>query len=551
MEPLAEPGARGACATARSASCPSAGRRCTSTGSTNIRDWNISRQLWWGHRIPVWYCDDCDPPTTSSRAATTSTQCPHCGGPVRQDEDVLDTWFSSWLWPISTLGWPTRRRRTCARSIRPTCSSPRPEILFFWVARMIMSGYEFMGEAPFHTVYLHGTVRDTQHRKMSKSLGNGIDPLDVVQLYGADALRWTLIAGMGMGADIMLDPERPREVVRAGPQLRHEALEHRPLPARRTSATTPVRPLDEHRPRRARRAPTRGSSRASTRRSRMRSRRSGPLRPPRRRRCGATSERDAGLRLNEYAETARRFVWNELADWYLEAIKARLATPGDDREVARAVLVHAFDQALRLLHPIVPFVTEALWQRLPGRVDGEFLATARVAGARTRVATPMRGARVRARARGGERDAPACAREYGVAPGKSIEAFVVAVAGDRAPMLERRGGADRAAGARDARRRRRGAERRGGQRHQSRGGTELIVPLAGLIDVDEGMRAAARRSSRSSRSSSRRSRRGWRTRIRRARASRTSWTAERAKQRRVDDAARAAASRKVRALCGG
>lgn len=167
----------------------------------NIRDWNISRQLWWGHRIPVWYCDGCARVTASR---DDLTRCPDCGGRVRQDEDVLDTWFSSGLWPFSTLGWP--EATSDLKAFYPTdVLITAPDILFFWVARMIMTGFALMGEAPYHTVYLHGTVRDTKHVKMSKSLGNGIDPLDVVQLYGADALRYTVIAGMGLGADTILD----------------------------------------------------------------------------------------------------------------------------------------------------------------------------------------------------------------------------------------------------------------------------------------------------------------------------------------------------------
>ena len=169
----------------------------------NVRDWNISRQLWWGHRIPVWYCDACG---WSAALRDDAIACPRCAGPVRQDEDVLDTWFSSWLWPLSTLGWPDdtpARRAFYPGDVLVTA----PEILFFWVARMIMAGLHFDGRPPFHTVLLHGTVRDTQHRKMSKSLGNGIDPLDVVAEFGADALRYTLIAGMGLGADVILDPD--------------------------------------------------------------------------------------------------------------------------------------------------------------------------------------------------------------------------------------------------------------------------------------------------------------------------------------------------------
>ena len=204
----------------------------------NIRDWNISRQLWWGHRMPVWYCDECDPPRTSSRREDL-TSCPHCGGPVRQDEDVLDTWFSSWLWPFSTLGWPNENADDL-RAFYPTdVLVTAPEILFFWVARMIMAGYEFMGEAPFHTVYLHGTVRDTQHRKMSKSLGNGIDPLDVV--HALRRRRAALDGGRRHG------PGRRRHArsrttsrsrSRPGRNFVHEALEHRAVPARHTWATS-------------------------------------------------------------------------------------------------------------------------------------------------------------------------------------------------------------------------------------------------------------------------------------------------------------------------
>jgi valyl-tRNA synthetase len=168
-----------------------------------IRDWNISRQLWWGHRIPVWYCDGCGRETVSREDVLT---CPSCSGPVRQDEDVLDTWFSSWLWPFSTLGWP--KDTPDLRAFYPTdVLVSGPDILFFWVARMIMSGFEFMGEAPYHTVYLHGIARDTKHRKMSKSLGNGIDPLDVIARFGADPLRYTVVAGMGLGVDIIFDPD--------------------------------------------------------------------------------------------------------------------------------------------------------------------------------------------------------------------------------------------------------------------------------------------------------------------------------------------------------
>ncbi|MFP3948559.1 MAG: valine--tRNA ligase, partial [Longimicrobiales bacterium] len=170
----------------------------------NIRDWCISRQLWWGHRIPVWYCEDCDETIV---AREDPTECPGCGShDLRQDEDVLDTWFSSWLWPFSTLGWPEETDDLKAFYPGHTMVTA-PEILFFWVARMIMSGYEFMGEPPFREVYLHGTVRDRHGRKMSKSLGNGIDPMEVVDRFGADALRFTVVSSCAVGTDIYLDHE--------------------------------------------------------------------------------------------------------------------------------------------------------------------------------------------------------------------------------------------------------------------------------------------------------------------------------------------------------
>ncbi|HEY8794799.1 MAG TPA: valine--tRNA ligase, partial [Gemmatimonadaceae bacterium] len=381
----------------------------------NIRDWNISRQLWWGHRIPVWYCDACGGEPIVSRDDVS--ECPTCHGPVRQDEDVLDTWFSSWLWPLSTLGWPDES--TDLAAFYPTdMLVTAPEILFFWVARMIMAGYHFVGRAPFHTVYLTGTVRDMQHRKMSKSLGNGIDPLDVVERYGADALRYTVIAGMGLGTDVMLDPENLDQSFAAGRNFvtklwnigrflllnvgDGDVMSLANIPADRlTRADEWILDRLDAAIREA------GAS-------------LGPGRPS----AGARwSERELtqGLRLSEYVESARRFVWNELADWYVETAKHRVGSSGPDRDVARAVLVHVFDQALRLLHPVVPFVTEALWQRLPGRASDEYLA---------RAAWPAAGApRERASQFEIARAAVSAIRqiraEYNVTPGKLVDAVVI------------------------------------------------------------------------------------------------------------------------------
>ncbi|HEX6942950.1 MAG TPA: valine--tRNA ligase [Gemmatimonadaceae bacterium] len=332
-----------------------------------IRDWNISRQLWWGHRIPVWYCDGCG---RVSASRENLERCPACSGPVRQDEDVLDTWFSSGLWPLSTLGWPDETEDL--RAFYPTDTLiTAPEILFFWVARMIMTGYAFRGEPAFRTVYLHGTVRDTNHLKMSKSLGNGIDPLDVVRDYGADALRYTVIAGMGLGADTILDPNDLERSFAPGRNFVTKLWNIGRFLLTNVGSD-PVQALDDIAVSRLTRADRwilgRLNSAITTCDLAL-----GPARP-----SGpgwSDAERYAGLRLNEYTEAARGFAWGELADWYLESVKARLATAGNDREVARAVLVYAFDQVLRLLQPIVPFVTDALWQRLPN-ADGAALAVA-------------------------------------------------------------------------------------------------------------------------------------------------------------------------------
>jgi valyl-tRNA synthetase len=251
-----------------------------------------------------------------------------------------------------------------------------PEILFFWVARMVMLGLHFVSRAPFHTVYLHGTVRDTAHRKMSKSLGNGIDPLDVVALYGADALRYQLIAGMGLGADVILDPTSLDKSFAAGRNFVTKLWNIGRFLLTNVGDDTVerIQDLDSRRLTRAdvwilgQRDAAIAASNAAI----------GPPRPTGPNRTWSAGERNAGLRVNEYAEAARGFVWNDLADWYLEHCKRRLGTDSDpaDRAVARAVLVHAFDSALRLLHPIVPFVTEALWQKLPNAEPSQFLAQA-------------------------------------------------------------------------------------------------------------------------------------------------------------------------------
>jgi valyl-tRNA synthetase len=313
----------------------------------NIRDWCISRQLWWGHRIPVWYCDDCGK-TIVSR--TDPSSC-GCGGALRQDEDVLDTWFSSWLVPFSSLGWPDQTE-DLASFYPGSVLVTAPEIIFFWVARMVMAGCEFMGDIPFHTVYLHGTVRDTQHRKMSKSLGNGIDPLEVVEKFGADALRYTVVAGMAVGTDVILDPNDLETSFAPGRNFANKLWN-----AGRFILTNlgdgATRPLAGPYADVVSRAELGLADRwIIARCDRMV------------REATASYEK---YRLNEAASAIYHFVWSDLADWYLEQVKPRLygSEPGGD--VARAVVARTFEVALSMLHPIMPFITEALWKRFPGR----------------------------------------------------------------------------------------------------------------------------------------------------------------------------------------
>ncbi|HET6680645.1 MAG TPA: valine--tRNA ligase [Gemmatimonadaceae bacterium] len=435
-----------------------------------IRDWNISRQLWWGHRIPVWYCDGCG---QVSASRTDLTSCPACNGPVHQDEDVLDTWFSSGLWPFSTLGWPDDTADL--RAFYPTDQLiTAPEILFFWVARMIMNGFEFMGQAPFHTVYLHGTVRDTHGVKMSKSLGNGIDPLDVVSLYGADALRWTVVAGMGLGADTHLDPKDLEQSFATGRNFATKLwhIGRYLLMNVGDRAVTPVSEL----------APDRLALADRWILDRLRvaiadcDAALGPARPHEG--VWREEERYAGLRLNEYAEAARRFVWNELADWYVESVKPRLLQDGPDSDVARSVLVHTFDAALRLLQPIVPFITDALWQQLPGRTDGEFLAVAEWPRRTTESFNGesfdvVRNVVVAIRQLRGE---------YRVPPGKRLVAHVRATGDARDALVHN---ADLVAALARCTLEFADALPTDAAAHQVLDdGTELALPLAGLVDVE-------------------------------------------------------------------
>ena len=313
----------------------------------NVRDWPISRQLWWGHRIPVWYCqnDECGA-TVVLRADPEC--CPECGAELVQDPDVLDTWFSSWLWPFSTLGWPEKTEDL--EAFYPTATLvTAADILFFWVARMVMAGLEFMGELPFTDVVINGTVRDHLGRRMSKSLGNGIDPVDVMDRFGADAMRFTLAHSAPIGTDILLNYEDLDASFRVGRNFANKiwnaARFALPL-LDEADADVDLEAVELELADRWILSRLRATARHAT----------------------ASLDR---FRFDEAAEAAYQFVWSEFADWYLELIKPRMYGDRGDasRKAAAATLWHVLDGWLRLLHPAMPFITEELATRLPGRSD--------------------------------------------------------------------------------------------------------------------------------------------------------------------------------------
>ena len=308
---------------------------------TEIRDWNISRQLWWGHRIPAWYCDACDHITV---AFEEPTSCEACGGTLRQDEDVLDTWFSSWLWPFATMGWP-EKTPDLARFYPGHTLVTGPDIIFFWVARMVMAGYHFVGERPFDTVYLNGIVRDPQHRAFSKSLGNGIDPLEVVEQFGADALRFTIVSGAAAGTDVIMDRNQMESTFAAGRNFANKLWNAGRLILQNVSAASgTAEHLDS--------AQFELADRWILSRCQHV--------------VADTTDALERFRLNDAANQVYHFVWDELADWYLEQVKPRLYDQSPGSDVARAILIEVFETALRLLHPVMPFISEELWAHLPG-----------------------------------------------------------------------------------------------------------------------------------------------------------------------------------------
>jgi len=314
----------------------------------DIRDWCISRQLWWGHRIPVWYCDNCG---QEMAAITDPTECKHCGSTaIHQDEDVLDTWFSSGLWPFSTLGWPDDTEDL--RYFYPTTVMETGyDILFFWVARMIMLGLECTGDTPFDTVYLHGLIRDEHGQKMSKSRGNAIDPLEVMNQYGTDALRFTLLTGSTPGNDMKLALSR----VEANRNFANKIWNATRFVVNNLGYgfTAGLDTWDMG-------ALTLADRWILSRHNRLI--------------ANVTRLIDA----YQFGEAGRQiydFLWGEFCDWYIEMSKLRLyGRDSRQRLMVKRVLVYALERTLRLLHPFMPFVTEALWQELPH--EGESLMMA-------------------------------------------------------------------------------------------------------------------------------------------------------------------------------
>ena len=304
----------------------------------NIRDWCISRQLWWGHRIPAWYCDECG---ETSVSRTDLTECPHCHSKhIHQDEDVLDTWFSSGLWPFETMGWPNETEEL--KHFYPTATLVTGyDIIFFWVARMVMMGLEFGKDIPFHHVFIHGLVRDSQGRKMSKSLGNGIDPVEVIEKYGADTLRFMLITGNTPGNDMRFYWERVEGARNFANKIWNAS---RYMLMNLEGFDKSFKPAEEDY--------TLSDKWILSRYVRT---------------VRDVTENLDKFELGEAGRMIYEFIWNEFCDWYIELTKARLY----DKENVRArntalyVLSTVLEGTLRLLHPFMPFLTEEIWQKVP------------------------------------------------------------------------------------------------------------------------------------------------------------------------------------------
>ena len=314
----------------------------------NVRDWCISRQLWWGHQIPAWTCADCGHMTVSR---TDATECEHCGSKnITREEDVLDTWFSSALWPFETLGWPDTDADDYKRFYPTDVLVTGYDIIFFWVSRMIFSGCEHTGKTPFHTVLIHGLVRDNQGRKMSKSLGNGIDPLEMIEKYGCDALRMNMVTGNSPGNDMRFYVERCEAMRNFANKLWNASRYVMMNLAEGVDYALPaVEKLEI------------ADKWVLSKLNAL---------------IAEVTENLEKYELGVAVQKVYDFIWDIYCDWYIEMTKARLFSEDADRKhTATAVLVHVLDQVLRLLHPFMPFITEEIWQSIPHEGDALIIAS--------------------------------------------------------------------------------------------------------------------------------------------------------------------------------
>ena len=418
----------------------------------NIRDWCISRQIWWGHQIPAWYCGDCGETMVATQAPTA---CSKCGGArLEQDQDVLDTWFSSALWPFATLGWPDATEDLDFFYPTSVLSTAR-DILYLWVARMIMSGLKFAGDGPFHTVIIHPTVLNREGRRMSKSLGTGVDPLELIDKYGTDATRF----GLMIQATTMQDMRFTEEKLEMSRNFANKMW---------NAARFALMNLSDYDPADFDAAALTAADRWILSRVQR-----------------LIDDVTAAVDTYDFGEASRRlydFFWSEFCDWYLEMVKHRLYEGGDagSRSAAQGVLVRVLDVALKLLHPFMPFITEEIWQKLPVATESLMIAAWPVADPTLvdksaekdiallqSVVTAIRVVRA----------------EYKVSPATKIKAVVTARdAGPPASILAGKAMMERLAGLSELEV---GAELMRPERSATAvaGDLEIFIPLAGLVDV--------------------------------------------------------------------
>lgn len=343
MKPLAEPAVK-AVENGEIKMIPERFEKTFYNWMRNIKDWCISRQLWWGHRIPAWYCDDCGETIVSRE---DPEKCPKCGGVhLRRDEDTLDTWFSSALWPFSVFGWPDKNKDY--DYFYPTSTLITGyDIIFFWVSRMIFSALEYTGKVPFRTVLYHGLVRDAKGRKMSKSMGNGVDPLKEIEKYGADALRFTLATGNTPGNDLRYSPER----VEASRNFANKIWN-----AARFVRMNITGDEDPSRPPKTLATPDKWILSKLNRLT-----------------AGVTENLDKfeiGLAVSKLYD----FIWDVFCDWYIEIAKVRLNGSGEENSCARRMLVFVLNRIVKLLHPFMPFITEEIYLALPHECESVMIS---------------------------------------------------------------------------------------------------------------------------------------------------------------------------------